>query len=97
MGKERSLLMVRGCERVNLNARFPTQVHLDETDCVNAHSTQRLFEKLLITHSEWPVRVVCDNAYYCKNKALSAWLAGQRLVQVLLLLHSPNLNLMERL
>jgi hypothetical protein len=48
-GKERPLLTVSGRERVNLNAtrnaQYPTQVHLDETDCVNAQSTQRLYEK----------------------------------------------------
>ncbi|MEJ7665200.1 MAG: winged helix-turn-helix domain-containing protein [Hymenobacter sp.] len=50
-GKERPLLTVSGRERVNLNAALnahcPSQVHLDETDCVNAQSTQRLYEKLL--------------------------------------------------
>jgi len=39
-GKERPLLTVCGCERVNLNAvlndHVPSQVHLDETACVDA-------------------------------------------------------------
>ena len=100
-GKERPLLTVSGRERVNLNAALnaqcPTQVHLDETDCVNAQSTQRLYEKLLIAHPEGPVYVVCDNARYYKNKALTAWLADKRLVQVFLPPYSPNLNLIERL
>ena len=47
-GKERPLLTVSGRERVNLNAALnaqcPTQVNLDETDCINAQSTQRLYE-----------------------------------------------------
>ena len=55
-GKERPLLTVSGREQVNLNAALnaqcPTQVHLDETDCVNAQSTQRLYEKLLAAHPE---------------------------------------------
>ena len=100
-GKERPLLTVSGRERVNLNAALnaltPTQVYLDETDCVNAQSTQRLYEKLLAAHPEGPVYVVCDNARYYKNKDLSAWLAGTRLVQVFLPTYSPNLNLIERL
>ena len=100
-GQERPLLTVSGRERVNLNAALnahaPTQVHLDETDCVNAHSTQRLYEKMLAAHPEGPVYVVCDNARYYKNKALKAWLADQRLVQVFLPPYSPNLNLIERL
>ena len=100
-GKERPLLTVSGRERVNLNAALnahaPTQVHLDETGCVNAQSAQRLYEKILAAHPEGPVYVVCDNARYYKNKALTAWLADKRLVQVFLPPYSPNLNLIERL
>ena len=100
-GKERPLLTVSGRERVNLNAALnahaPTQVHLDETGCVNAQSTRRLYEKLLTAHPDGPVYVVCDNARYYKNKTLAAWLADQRLVQVFLPPYSPNLNLIERL
>jgi len=100
-GKERPLLTVSGRERVNLNAALnahtPTQVHLDETDCVNAQSTQRLYEKLLAAHPQGPVYVVCDNARYYKNKALNAWLTDKRLVPVFLPPYSPNLNLIERL
>ena len=98
-GKERPLLTVSGRERVNLNAALnahcPTQVHLDETDCVNAQSTQRLYEKRLVAHPEGPVHVICDNARYYKNKALNVWLADKRLVQVFLPPYSPNLNLIE--
>jgi transposase len=100
-GKERPLLTVSGRERVNLNAALnahcPSQVHLDETACVNAQSTQRLYEKLLTAHPHGPVYVVCDNARYYKNKALTEWLADKRLVQVFLPPYSPNLNLIERL
>ena len=100
-GKERPLLTVSGRERVNLNAArnamAPTQVHLDETDCVNAQSTRRLYEKRLAAHPCGPVYVVCDNARYYKNQELRAWLAGTRLVQVFLPPYSPNLNLIERL
>ena len=53
-GKERPLLTVSGRERVNLiaalNAHCPTQVYLDETDCVNAQSTQRRYEQLPPIH-----------------------------------------------
>ena len=91
---------VSGRERVNLNAALnallPTQVHLDETDCVNAQSTQRRYQKLLDAHPNGPVYVICDNARYYKNKDLTAWLADKRLVQVFLPTYSPNLNLIER-
>ena len=100
-GKERPLLTVSGRHRVNLNAALnghcPTRVHLDETACVNAQSTQRLDQKLLEAHRTGPVYVICDNARYYKNKALSAWLTDKRLVQVFLPPYSPNLNLIERL
>ena len=100
-GKERPLLTVSGRERVNRNAarnaHVPTQVHLDETDGVNAQSAQRLYEQLLAAHPEGPVCVVCDNARYYNNKALTEWLVDKRLVQVFLPPYSPNLNLIERL
>ena len=99
-GQERSLLTVSGRERVNLNAALnaccPTQVQVDETACVNAQSTRRLYEKLLAAHPTGPVYVVCDNARYYKNKDLATWLANTRLVQVFLPPYSPNLNLIER-
>ncbi len=102
VGEERPLLTVSGRERVNLNAALnayePTQVLLDETDCVNAQSTRRLYEQLLAAHPDKQrIYVVCDNARYYKNKALRAWLADKPLVQVFLPPYSPNLNLIERL
>ena len=70
-GTQRPLLTVSGRQRVNLNAALnahcPTQVQLDETDCVNAQSTQRLYQKLLDAHPTGPVYVICDNARYYKN------------------------------
>lgn len=79
-----------------LNAFAPTQVHVDETDCVDAQSVRRFYQQLLAAHPKGPVYVVYDNACYYKNKDLNAWLAGQRLVQVLLPPYSSNLNLIER-
>jgi transposase len=72
-------------------------VHLDETTCVNAQSSQRLYQKLLAAHPEGPVYVLCNNARYYQNKDLTVRLATTRLVQVFLPTYSPNLNLMERL
>ena len=99
-GKERPLLPVSARERVNLNAALnahcPSQVHLDETDCVNVQSTQRPYEQLPAVHPEGSAYVICDNARYYKNKALNTWLAKKRLVQVFLPAYSPNLNLIER-
>ncbi len=100
-GKERPLLTVSGREQVNLNAALnahcPTQVHLDETGCVNAQSTPRLYEQLLAAHPQRPVYVICDNACYYNNKVLTAWLVDKRLVQVFLPPYSPSLNLIEHL
>ena len=76
VGRERPLFAVSAHERVNhnaaCNAHCPTQVHLDETDCINAQSTWELYQKLLIAHPEGPVHVVCDNARHYLNKALTA-------------------------
>jgi len=102
VGEERALCTVSGRERVNLNAALnaysPTQVLLDETDCVNAQSTRRLYEQLLAAHPDKArIYVVCDNARYYKNKDLRDWLADKPLIQVFLPPYSPNLNLIERL
>ena len=102
VGKERPLLTVSGRERVNLNAALnaydPTQVLLDETSCVNAQSTRRLYEQLLAAHPDKSrIYVICDNARYYKNKELRAWLADKSICQVFLPPYSPNLNLIERL
>lgn len=101
-GQPRPLLTVSGRERVNLNAAVnahcPTQVHLHETDCVNAQSTKALYEKLLAAHPEdQPIYVICDNARYYRNRELAEWLLDKPLVQVFLPPYSPNLNLIERL
>jgi transposase len=101
-GHPRPLPTVSGRERVNLNAALnahcPTQVHVQESQWVNAQSTRQLYERLLAAHPEGrPIYVVCDNARYYKNQELTAWLADKPLVQVFLPPYSPNLNLMERL
>ena len=101
VGQARPLLTVSGRERVNLNAALnaydPTQVLLDETNCVNAQSTRRLYEQLLAAHPDKArIYVVCDNARYYKNKDLREWLADKPICQVFLPPYSPNLNLIER-
>ena len=75
VGQQRPLLTVSGRERVNLNAALnayaPSQVVVEETACVNAQSTQRLYEKLLAAHpGQQRIYVVCDNARYYKNRVL---------------------------
>ena len=101
VGGERPLLTVSGRERVNLNAALnayePTQILLDETTCVNAQSTRRLYEQLLAAHPDKArIYVVCDNARYYKNRELRAWLADKPICQVFLPTYAPNLNLIER-
>jgi transposase len=101
VGKERPLLTVSGRERVNLNAALnahdPTHVLVDETRCVNAESTRRLYEQLLAAHPDKArIYVICDNARYYKNKELGQWLADKPICQVFLPPYSPNLNLIER-
>ncbi len=98
---ERPLLTVSGRERVTLNAALnayePTQVLLDETACVNARSTRRLYEQLLAAHPDKArIYAVCDNARYYNNKELRAWLADTPICQVFLPPYLPNLNLIER-
>ncbi|RZK62432.1 MAG: IS630 family transposase [Hymenobacter sp.] len=100
-GQPRPLPTVSGRERVNLNAAVhaycPTQVHLHETDCVNAQSTKALYEKLLAAHpGEQPIYVLCDNARCYRSREVTEWLQDKPLVQVFPPPYSPNLNLIER-
>lgn len=101
-GQTRPLPTVSGRERVNLNtavnAHYPTQVHLHETNCVNAQSTKTLHKKLLAAHPQGQrIYVICDNARYYRNRELAEWLRDKPLVQIFLPSYSPNLNLIERL
>ena len=73
VGQECPVLTVSGRERVNLNAARnayePTQVLLDETTCVNAQSTKRLYEQLLAAHPDKArIYVICGNARYYNNR-----------------------------
>ena len=80
-----------------LNAYDPPQVLLNETACVNAQRTKRLYEQLLAAHPDQArTYVVCDNARYYNNKELRAWLADKSIVQVFLPPYLLNLNLIER-
>lgn len=102
VGVPRPLLTVSGRDRVNLNAALhahcPSQVHLHESDTVDAARTQALYQKLLAAHpDQGPIYVICDNARYYRNKTLTVWLADKPIVQVFLPPYSPNLNLIERL
>jgi hypothetical protein len=95
------LLSARGRERVTLNAALkahcPTQVHIEESACVNAQSTRRLYEQLPAADPAGPpIYVVCDNARYYRNRGLTAWLTNKSLVQVFLPPYSLNLNLPGR-
>jgi transposase len=101
-GVARPLPTVSGRERVNLNAALnahcPTQIHMQESQRVNAQSTRHLYEQLLAAHPDGrPLYVICDNARYYKNQELTAWLQGKPIRQVFLPPYSPNLNLIERL
>ena len=101
-GADRTLLTVSGRDRVNingaLNAHDVTDVLFDETDSVNAQSTQALFEQMISKNpTATTIFVLSDNARYYKNKALQEWLVDKPIQQIFLPPYSPNLNLIERL
>ena len=90
-------MVPKRCTGVELLHRAGCKRIIDHWNgAVNAQSTQRLYEKLLAAHPQGSVHVICDNARYYQNKALTAWLADKRLVKVFLPPYSPNLNLIER-
>lgn len=90
-----------GRKRVNINAAVnglkPEHLVYDITDSINAQSTQRLCRQLLRKHPGKTIYFICDNARYNRNKMLTDWAEGQRIVFVYLPTYSPNLNLIERL
>jgi transposase len=101
-GQERTQLTVSGRDRVNINgainAHDVTDVLFDETNSVNAQSTQALFEQMILKNpTANTIFVFSDNARYYKNKDLQAWLVDKPIKQIFLPPYSPNLNLIERL
>lgn len=101
-GQERTQLTVSGRDRVNINgainAHNVTDVLFEETNSVNAQSTQALFEQMISKNpTATTIFVLSDNARYYKNKALQAWLVDKPIQQIFLPPYSPNLNLIERL
>jgi len=97
-GTERQQLSVSGRDRVNinavLNAKDPTDVLIDECERVNAESTQTLYSKVVAANPKAKtIYIICDNARYYKNKALSEWVKGTPIKPIFLPPYSPNLNL----
>jgi len=90
-----------GRKRLNINAAInatdPTRVVYDIPETVDAASTKRICQKLLSKHRRKTIYLICDNARYNHNKALSEWAADKRIKLVFLPTYSPNLNLIERL
>jgi transposase len=101
-GKEFEQLTVSGRDRVNINgiinAKDVTDVIAIDCESVNAESTKVLYKKVLEKHPEaGMIYIISDNARYYKNKTLTEWVEGTKIVQLFLPPYSPNLNLIERL
>ena len=77
----------------------PEDVTVVEADCINAQSTQLLFERLLEKYRDKEtIWILADNARYYTNAALKEWLAINTKIKLIHIPpYSPNLNLIERL
>jgi len=103
VGTEFEQPTVSGRDRVNINGAINAHNVEDfvycETGSVNAQSTQKLYEQMLMKHQDKEkIYVIQDNAKYYRNGALQEWLVlNPKIKQVFLPAYSPNLNLIERL
>jgi transposase len=101
-GTELEQPTVSGRDRVNinglLNARDVTDVITVDCESVNAQSTKELYRLALEKHPHAEkIYIISDNAKYYKNKELTGWIKGTKIIQVFLPPYAPNLNLIERL
>jgi transposase len=101
-GTELEQPTVSGRDRVNinglLNAKDVTDVIAVDSDSINAQSTKDLYQLALEKHPQADkIYIISDNAKYYKNKELTEWVKGTKIIQIFLPAYSPNLNLIERL
>jgi transposase len=102
-GEQKEVPSNTGRQRLNINgavnAHKPHEVHIVESERINAQSTQELLQKLLDANAEKEmIYVLADNARYYVNADLKAWLSKNPKLQLLHIPpYSPNLNLIERL
>jgi len=101
-GTELEQPTVSGRDRVNinglLNAKDVTDVITVDCQSVNAQSTKEIYQFALEKHPEADkIYIISDKAKYYKNKELTEWIKGTKIIQVFLPPYSPNLNLIERL
>jgi transposase len=101
-GTELEQPTVSGRDRVNinglLNAKDVTDVISVDCERVNAQSTKEMYRLALEKHpGAEKIYIISDNAKYYKNKELTEWVKGTKIIQIFLPAYSPNLNLIERL
>jgi transposase len=99
-GTELEQPTVSGRDRVNinglLNAKDVTDVLSLDCDSINAQSTKDLYQMALDKNpNAEKIYIISDNARYYKNKELTEWVKGTKIIQVFLPPYSPNLNLIE--
>jgi transposase len=98
-GAELEQPTVSGRDRVNINGLVNAK-DVIALDCerINAQATKELYQLALEKHPEAEkIYIISDNARYYKNKELTQWINGTRIIQIFLPPYSPNLNLIERL
>lgn len=102
-GTKKEIRSNTGRNRMNINGAMnalqPEEVTVVESECINAQSTQELFEKLLRKYpGKKTIYIIADNAKYYSNATLREWIEKNPKIKLLHLPpYSPNLNLIERL
>lgn len=101
LGEDHQVKSNTGRRRVNINGAIDLEhlepvTRFDET--IDATSTIALFQQLeqVYAVATW-IDVICDNARYCRSKAVQDYIKDSRIKLVFLPPYAPNLNLIERL
>jgi transposase len=102
-GQEKQVPTNTGRKRLNINGVLELESMRAVThfaDTLNAETTLELFDKVRLAYpSRTTIHLICDNARYYKNEAVTAYLAdpGCHIKLKFLPSYSPNLNFIERL
>jgi transposase len=101
-GQEKQIAANTARQRLNLQGAVHVgssiKALVEPAETINSQSVIELYTKLLKSHRQKKIVVICDNARYHRSGLLDEWLQQHpRISQKFLPPYSPNLNLIERL
>jgi transposase len=100
-GFDYTLASNTGRQRININGAYNLEEHkvvIEESGCINAQSTIKLFVKILKAQPQGIIHLVLDNARYYRSRLVQEFLMDHPRIHLQFLPpYSPNLNVIERL